>query len=314
MTGQSDGSDEWTVTNRFDAQPLRLRLEALYSVEPYETPDRPVLADFSQPEQFAVRAATAGVTPALAASREQVRTSGLSGCYSAANTLASRRGAWSKVGKTFVPELDLAEYDAMGVWAYGDGNGELLNVQLTNPAQYWPVRDEHYVRVDFHGWRYFELLFRERDAETSEEYVWPQEPEDHYAIYRSPLIRQHVNGLNLHFNELPAHGSATCFFSPIKALKAVKAKLINPTLEIGGRRIVFPVTMESGATLELTSASDCKHYDERGALIAEVELQGENPGLEAGENRVKFLCQGPQNLAARAQMTLISYGKPLSSK
>ena len=156
-----------------------------------------------------------------------------------------------------------------------------------------PVRDEHYVKVDFHGWRYFELLLRERDAESCGDYVWPYGTEDHYAIYRSPLVRRHVSGLNLYFNDLPAQAEATCYFSQIKALKAVKVKLRNPAVQIGGRRIAFPGTLESGAYLELNSASDCKHYDERGTLLEEVKPQGDIPLLAAGDIPVRFACEGP---------------------
>ena len=41
---------------------------------------------------------------------------------------------------------------------------ELLNLQLTNARERSLVYDEHYVTVDFTGWRYCEFLLRERDA------------------------------------------------------------------------------------------------------------------------------------------------------
>jgi hypothetical protein len=311
VTGRRDESDLWMVRNRFAAQPLRLRIEALDSVEPYDTPQAPILADFSRSQEFAAREAAAGVRHELLPSREQVIPGAGSGRYRANNPRPSRQGAWTKAGKQFSPEFNFSNYDAMGVWIHGDGKGELLNLQLENRPEYWPVRDEHYVKIDFQGWRYFELLLRERDAESCADYLWPYGPVDHYAIYRSPLVRGHVSGLNVYFNELPARGEATCHLSPIKALKAVKTKLRDPAIEIGGRRVSFPVTLESGSCLEWTSAGDCKHLDERGALVAEVKPQGEIPVLAAGDNRLKFTWDGAPEPAIRAQITTISYGDPL---
>jgi hypothetical protein len=69
--------------------------------------------------------------------------------------------------------------------------------------------------------------------------------------------------------------------------------------------------LEGGSYLELDPATGCKHYDERGLLLGDVKPQGEMPILAAGQNRVKFACEGPPGLATRAEVTLISYGPPL---
>jgi hypothetical protein len=119
-----------------------------------------------------------------------------------------------------------------------------------------------------------------------------------------------VSELNLYYNDLPPQESVTCFLSPIKALKTEKVTLRNPSVQIGDRDVVFPVALESGAYLELTPPSDCRLYDPRGALLRRLQLEGEVPFLASGENRVKFLCEGPQGLHARAKVTLISYGEP----
>jgi len=175
VTGPDDGSQKWTVVNRYAAQPLRLRIQALYSVAAYDSPDAIVLADFGSEKEFGGLAGANGITPEIAPSQEQVKTGGKSGRYSAASMATSREGAWARVTKTFDPDLSLQKCDALGVWVHGDGKGELLNLQLTNPPQYWTTYDEHYVKVDFTGWRYVELLLRERDAESYGDY-WNSTP------------------------------------------------------------------------------------------------------------------------------------------
>ncbi len=309
ITALDNGTNAWTVENRFATQPVKLRIQALYSVEPYESTESVVLADFTKPDQFNTKSAAPGVSGKLDNSTDQAKVGSLSGRYSATSKAASRHGAWAKAAKLFEPDVDMSKQGAIGVWIHGDGKGELLNLQLKCPRQYWHATGEHYVKIDFTGWRYFELLLRERDAEQFGDYKWPYG--GHYAVYRSPVIRGHISELNLFFNNLPPGGSVTCLLSPIKALRTVKIKLENPSVEIAGRRIVFPVVLESGAYLEFASMSDCKLYDARGALVKDVQPQGDVPVLTAGSSQVKFTCKGPDGLRGRAKVTVIGSGPPL---
>jgi hypothetical protein len=325
VTALDDGSAAWTVRNRYAAQAARLRIQALYAVEPYESADALLLTDFSKEGEFAVRAAANGVTHELAASKEQVKVGAASGRLAAKNAGTARRGAWAKAGKAFAPHVDLRQHAALGLWVHGDGKGALLNVQLSNPLHYWPTCDEHYVKLDFTGWRYFELLLRERDADAYGDHAWPYG--DIYSVYRSPLIRDHVSELNLYVNEVPPQDGIACHLSPIRALRTAKVKLQNPSVEIGGKRLVFPVALESGSYIEFASPTDCKLYDERGAVVQDVKPQGDAPTLAAGDSQVKFACDGAPVPAAppgkgqpagpyrpRARVTLITAGEPFGGR
>jgi len=251
--------------------------------------------------------AAEGVTQSFKAVAEPSKAGKPSGRYSAASTRQTPQGAWCRASKVFNPPLDLNAMDALGVWIYGDGRGELLNLQLTNPTQFWPTLDEHYVKVDFRGWRYFELLGRERDADQYADYAWPYQ--DVSAVYRSPLIHDHVSALNLWFNRVPAHGEATCCLGPVKALRTMKTRLKNPAVTIGAAEIVFPVALESGCSLEFASAADCKVFDERGKLLQEVKVSGPVPILAAGNNPMKFRCEAAAGPALRARITVLSGGE-----
>ena len=312
VTGLGDGSAAWDVTNRFGAQPAALRIQALYAVEPYDSPGAVVLADFAAEGEFPVRAAAKGVAHTLGPAAEQVKVGKTSGRVSAKSTRGARRSAWARMGKRFEPHLDLRKHGALGLWIHGDGKGQLLNLQLANPRQYYRTLDEHYVTVDFTGWRYVELLLRERDADRFGDYQWPYG--GIYSIYRAPLVRNHVSELNLYLNDLPPNDRATCHLSPIKALRTRKVKLLNPSIEIGGRRIVFPVALESGSSIEFTPPADCKLRDERGAVVQDVQPQGKPLLLAAGENPVKFACEAPAGCRARARVTVITSGEPLRGR
>ena len=309
VTGLQDGTSTWTVRNRWGPQPLRLRIEALYAVAPYDSPDAVVLARFDKPEEFAAAGAAPGVTASWAPSTEVRRDGAATGCLTAAGTAVARTASWAAIRKIFDPPVNLQKCAAMGVWIHGDGKGELLNLQLTNPAQFWPTWAEHYVDVDFTGWRYVEVLLRERDADRFGDYAWPYGGTS--AVFRSPLIRSHTSALSVYYNNLPPNSAAKCFLGPVKALPVVKVTLKDPALTIGGSRIVFPVTLESGQYLEMESAEACRLYDARGALLATFAPRGDPPKLEAGDNRLAFTCEPPQGASARVRVTAIARGEPL---
>ncbi|MGQ9574953.1 MAG: hypothetical protein ACUVUC_06510 [Thermoguttaceae bacterium] len=310
ITGLEDGSQRWVVHNRFVPQPVRLRIEALYAAEPYDQAQGPVLAAFTAPGEFATDKAAPGVRHQMTLSAEPRKAGQASGRYWAANEKDSRQGAWCLAARRFTPPVDLENYDALGLWIHGDGKGQLLNFQLTNPQQFWDTFDEHYVKVDFRGWRYFELHLRERDADQYADYTWPYAGD--YAVYRSPLIRSHTSALNLYYNNLPPNDSVTCYLSPIKALRATKIILANPSVSIGGQRIAFPVALQSGSYLEFDPAAGGKLFDERGALVRELAMPaGAAPILAAGDNQLQFACQPPAGHSVRARVTLISSGQPV---
>jgi hypothetical protein len=307
VTGLADGSDVWTVGNRHAAQPLRLRIDALYSVEPYDGPRGRELANFRTADEFVVREAAEGVTSTFRVTAEPSKSGKPSGRFSAASTRNTPQGAWCRASKAFDPPLDLKDFDALGVWIHGDGKGELLNFQLTNPTQFWPTFDEHYVKVDFRGWRYFELLGRERDADRYADYVWPYQ--DTSGVYRSPLIHDHVSALNLWYNCLPSGGEATCSLGPVKALRTMKTRLKNPAITVGGKEIVFPVVLESGHSLEFAHDAECQVFDERGKLLQKVRVTGPAPVLAAGDNPMEFRCEAPAGPSPRAKITVLSAGQ-----
>ena len=312
VTSLADGTQAWTVQNRYAAQQAKLRVEALYACQPYDAPQGVLVTDFAKPDDFSVRAAAAGVTHGLAASAEPVKAGTASASLTAKNGTATRRGAWAKVGRVFTPCLDMSKCGALGVWIYGDGKGELLNFQLNNTREYYTAWDDHYVDVNFTGWRYYELLLRERDAQRYQDYVWA------YAgaceVGRTPILRNRVGAFNVYYNDLPPNQEVRCFLGPVKALPVLKVKLGNPTVVINGRRIAFPVTLESGQFIEYESPADCRLHDEQGAVIQRITPQGDHPNLATGQNRVSFTCDGLAGYNTRVQITVITQGPLLDGQ
>jgi hypothetical protein len=89
------------------------------------------------------------------------------------------------------------------------------------------------------------------------------------------------------------------------------AKLVNPSVTLGGQRTTFPCEMETGSYLEYRGPADCKLYGPQGQLLAEVQPIGEAPTLATGDNEASFACEGPEGITRRAQVTVIAQGEPL---
>jgi hypothetical protein len=311
VQGVDGWSNVWRTTNEFDAQPAQLRIEALYSAGPYDAPGNIIVADFADTSGFGVRDSQAGVRADLAPSSEQIKAGDASGRFAATSERADRTAAWAMVEKRFAPALDLSGQQALGVWVHGDGQGEVLNLQLRCPSNIVAGIGEHYIVVDFTGWRYFELI--EPEGERWGDYSWPYGHP--YSIYRETIDYGHIASLGLWYNNLPPGKPVACCLSPVKAMPLVEGKIVNPSVGISGKTITFPVTIETGCYLEFRSMSDCRLYDRQGAVIAEVRPQGDAPVLAAGENEVAFTCDAPSGGPnPRAYVTIISRGETVPAR
>jgi hypothetical protein len=297
----------WRVENAFARQPARLRIEALMSAGPYDAPGNIILADFTKPEEFSMGAAADTLRVELTFSENQIKTEVASGRYAVTHSGSTPRGAWTRAERTFNPPLDLSRYQALGLWVYGDGQQHVLNLQLRSPQHVSAGIGDHYIPIDFSGWRYFELI--EPEGERYSDYAWPYGGIS--PIYRESVAYGQVASLGLWYNNLPPGRQAVCYLSPIKALPLVSNRLVHPSISISGQRIVFPVEVESGCYLELNSAEDCRLYDPQGRMLRSVAPEGEIPWLETGSNEVRFDCGRYVNASPRANVTVISFGEPL---
>jgi hypothetical protein len=300
-------SSQWNTINRFVAQPLRVRIEALMAAGSYDVAANPTLADFTAPDQFPLSAVASGVAADLKPSKALLKVGGASGCFAATSRRQERAGAWAKLERTFNPARDLAGHQGLGLWVYGDGQGQVLNLQLRSPEHISNGIGDHYLVVDFTGWRYFELI--EPEGERYADYQWPYG--DIYSIYREAVNFGQVATLGLWFNHLPPGKPVACYLSPIRALPLVATKLVNPTLRVGEQMVRFPVEIPSGHYLELCTPGDCKLYGPNGELLREVAPEGAIPVLPPGRNDVRFHAQTPPGVSPRARVTVITQGEPI---
>lgn len=314
ISALGNGSEHWTNANPFTDQPVAARIEALYSVAAYDSPKRICVADFADLEAFQQDTSSSSVLLQLGAVTNDTRGGERNLRLTAENHGSTRRGAWAKTGLTFpAPYRNLSGTDALGLWVKGDGKGALLNIQLGTPREYMHALSDHYVLLDFTGWRYVEFLLRERDVEQMSDYQWPYG--GGYDLYRNPLDMAHISEVNLYLNNLPPGGSAEVVIGPIMALALQPAVLKNPVLTVNGQDLALPVTLKSGDFLEIDTTGNGAHYNDKGDLLAQVRpnVAAGWPVLRAGGNTITLDCAKPEGVSARAEVTLIASGQPFGT-
>ena len=296
-------SGQWTAHNPHPPQSPALRIEALMSAGPYDADDNVTLADFADAAEFSERASAPAVTAKLESVAEG---DAVIGRLTAANAGKQRRGSWASMKKTFDPPLDLSKHQGLGVWVRGDGKGQVLNFQLQSPSHITRARAERYVVVDFEGWRYFELI--ELDADRYPDYGWPYY--GGYHVYREQVQHRAVESLTIWCNHLPPEDTVVVDLRPVRALRLLPTRLVDPRLAIGSASVEFPVEIDSGSYLEVDPAGSGRLYGPSGEPLAEVRTAGPLPQLEHGANRFEFTCLGPPEPARRARVSIVSRGDP----
>jgi len=310
VEGLDGWSDRWETDNRFGEQPLQLRIQALLAPgAAYEAPGSALVLDPTAPGALAARGTAKGVTATLTPSTEQVKVGTTSAKLTATSSLAVRRGSWAKFGATFAPPANLTGKEALGLWVHGDGQGEVLNIQLCSPKHLTGEAD-HYIIVDFTGWRYCELV--EPEGERHADYGWPYG--NIYSIYRQSVHPGSVEEINVWVNNLPPGREITCYLSPLRGMPAAETALSSPAVTIGDRTITFPVTLKSGMVLEYRGAKDCHVYDREGNVVSPVTPQGEAPVLPAGQGQARFAGAAEAGRSVRANVWLISRGEAFAAK
>ncbi len=298
----------WTAVNPFSEQPVKFRLEALMSTGSYDDAGNIVLADLSDPSQFAGPPRTAnGVAAALAKTPNGNEQAGI---FTATNSGGvARNAAWARLDRTFEPCLNLKGHQAIGIWIEGDGQGQIIAIRLESPRHisYGAVADR-YIDVDFTGRRLF--TFVETESARWSDYVW-NDGKWLYNVYRETINFGTVESLGIWYNNLPKGQKAECAIGPVKALPMVACTVKNPTITVNGQIITLPVEMRSGSFLEFDPGNDCVLYGQKGEAITKVTPDGSTAVLSAGQNQIRFSCDAVDGSAPRVKLTIVSHGNPL---
>jgi hypothetical protein len=294
---------EWSYSNPHAEQQPWLRLRARAALAPYGAKENLVLADFGGAIPFKPDGAdSADLVHAAEPAAERTPDGSAAFCYRAQNK-AKAPSSWCRLSLPFDPPRDLSTHRRVGVWVKAEGKGGLLNVQLANTYGY---RD-HYIPLDFTGWSYREL---DPPEDTRfYQYRWPYNFVDlMYWVFQY----NQVTGVNLYYNALPPEAETSCLIGRIEALQELALPLRSPALEVGGKKLTFPVSLRPDEYVELDWQGKSRHFEPNGGLIQEVRPEG-NLVLGAGDNAVKLTGEVSDVTSPRAEVTLATKGRPLQN-
>ncbi|MCL5743610.1 MAG: hypothetical protein M1541_06745 [Acidobacteria bacterium] len=290
------GADEWIFDNPYGAQPARFSVDAMPSLAKFHEAANVVILDPARP----LKMYTEGTGPLGSPARQsegvryELKAAGEDFQVSAVNSGQDPAG-WgcAEIILDGGPK-DLSGHRALGVWVEGDGSGAVLHFTLEDSGR-WNVRD-YYVRLNFKGRRYVEIP----EAAKGEVYDFAFPYSNYWPIreinYRS-IARVYVFLTNI----APGR-TVESRFGRVEALKETPLPLVNPTLRINGRRVVFPVRLETDWYLEYSGAGKARIFDANGFTKAEVAPAGPVPQLRRGANRIAFEYRGiPAKITANAR-------------
>jgi hypothetical protein len=316
ITGLEDRSRTWTVQNPYKEQPIHVRVEAMQSIEDYQSPNGVTLIDFADPVKPGERKTAEGVTMSIQSLREDAYKgqfgSETVGQFVLKNTgKVKRKAAWAGTTMSFEPRLDLSKQQGLGLWVDGDGSGALLNIQLRSPYHISRAYGEHYVDLDFTGWRYVTLI--EPEGERWSDYIWPYGHP--YTIYRENVRYSDVASISAWFNHVPSDREVTCRLSPIKALPLVETQTQRMTLTVptapDDKSISYLTNMKSGEYVELGPSPVARRYGRQGELLGEDRLDVV-PRLRNGQNEIIVASEGVATpTPQRFRVTVICHGDPI---
>ncbi len=316
----SDGNDsEVVVKNLFSAQPLKVRIEALLSLDVEDSPEAKSLVDFTNANEFSQPETQKGVTASLEYPSKNSDDERLKGIIRVENYETEQERSWAIFQKEFQEMIDFSK-KGIGVWVKGDGQGEVLNIQISSPKHLIGGFADHYIIVDFTGWRYFELVEPESYQLSKYEWKHTRRREDFltgamdimsfvYPMYHYWVDFKNISTLTIGVNNVPVGRSVEIGLGPITAIPIKSVKIKNPSIQIGKDKLTFPVELESGDYIELLSMEDCKLYNAKGETISKIHPTGEFPVLQKGENRMVY-SDDKDNMKVkhRLHITVIQYG------
>lgn len=201
----------------------------------------------------------------------------------------------------------------LGVWVYGDGKGEVINIRLHCEKHLDTGVGDHFIKVDFTGWRYYSFYeFQNCEMKHSE---YPMQKLDYKvfedvipfnAVYRYDVIMDHLEKV-----EMLVHpqGDYDIRMKDIVTLPEKQLEYKNPTVSVGGRSITFETVLKSGEYIEYDPKTNtCVQGDGIGKIIAEPKVLGELT-LESGNNDVTFTAECDSPFTKRAALTFIYSGE-----
>ncbi len=296
----------WTFDNPFEQQPIALRLQAQLSAGNFNDVNNILLSDSIDWQLDTIATGIKSEISFLANNDEK----GDRIFIKAKNTEQPAEASWVKWQKKFEPCLDLEKRQGIGVWVKGDSSGALLNFRLESPKHLsMGARGDHFVKIDFNGWRYLELV--ELTSSDFNNYLWPDEYHNVYNTYFYQVKYNCIDKLQLWLNGITPGKEINIEIGAVKAIPLVAEPIKNITISIGTHVLRFPVAMQPGMYLEYNQEEGGVLYDRNGKLLEKVKSEYDIPIAAPGNNHIRLELEADSKLQPRIEVSVSTRGSVL---
>ncbi|MBE6930165.1 MAG: hypothetical protein E7463_07800 [Ruminococcaceae bacterium] len=204
----------------------------------------------------------------------------------------------------FSTPVDARGNRGLGVWCKGDGSGAIVCISLRNLAANKRKAGQHFIRVDFTGWRYFAFYEPQNSSlpaadwpVTDIEYKTYQDLQIFYGHYRVNLDYSAIDGV-----DITVQGSGNVYLRSPRLVPHVKPAWHNPTLHIGDSAITFRTSLQANTVLHFDGKTST--VTDRNGTVLETPAFSGTLTCPAGNSRVTLTHDGDDSPRARVTLSL----------
>ena len=208
------------------------------------------------------------------------------------------------VSKKFDPPLDLSKHLGLGLWVWGDGGGQQINVRLASPKHMVSGHTDHFIDVDFNGWRYCSLA--EAANGTRPNTQWSTYA-DLYGEFREKVYYDHISEVHLMIVGEPKN----LRFKTVKALPIQEDYLVNPMLQLADQTVTFEGKIKNGHYLQYDRSGRAVVYDSLGNEISEMKPTLTRFVIPQGRSTFHFSGSTESGKPGVVRITIGTYGERL---
>jgi hypothetical protein len=216
------------------------------------------------------------------------------------------KGAWASASFKYSPYKKIGRGAVLRFSVKGDASGALLNVQLETPREWGYAVSEHYVKLDFLGWRDFEMPMCERDASEMVKYKWPYDW-NYAPVFHRLINPNYVSALNFFINEVPPEGKTCVEVSDVVLVPDRIDEIRKVEVSVNSKKIVLPFEMKSGQFAELEDDFWTLYTENGDPLLRRRKEHA--PCLEKGLNEIEYKGECVDGRWARAKVEVFSIGE-----
>ncbi|MDO4628165.1 MAG: hypothetical protein Q4C70_03195 [Planctomycetia bacterium] len=166
--------------------------------------------------------------------------------------------------------INLQTHLGLGMWVYGDGQGQILNIRVGSPKHKSSGYNDHYARLDHKGWKFLE--FAEAENGAYPEITWPIVNAGLYPEFRTRVQFDTISDVHVMVHG-PTEGLK---FRTLSAYSIRATTWKNPTILLNGKKVMFRGEIPTGCHVEIDT--DKKVFTVRDATGNEVgKIQPTSP-------------------------------------